>query len=92
MRPDEQTPKSRVSRHEDTDGDGKMDKHTVFADNLLLPRMILPLDDRVLIQETNTLDIYSYRDINGDGISDEKKLFFEGGPRGGNMEHPARVV
>ena len=59
---DEQAPKSRVSLHEDTDGDGKMDKHTVFADNLLLPRMVLPLDDRVLIGETNTLDIYSYRD------------------------------
>src|SRR5690606_34988350 len=54
---------------------------------LLLPRMILPLDDRVLIQETNTLDIYSYRDKDGDGVSDEKVLFYEGGVRGGNMEH-----
>ena len=78
---------SRVSMHEDTDGDGKMDRHTVFADNLLLPRMVLPLDDRVLINETNTLDIYSYRDRNGDGVADEKKLFYEGGSRGGNMEH-----
>lgn len=84
---DEQAPKSRVSLHEDTDGDGKMDKHSVFADGLLLPRMVLPLDDRVLIGETNTLDIYSYRDTDGDGVSDEKKLWFEGGPRGGNMEH-----
>ncbi len=83
----EQEPLSRVSRHEDTNGDGRMDKHTVFADGLLLPRMILPLDDRVLIQETNTLDIYSYRDTDGDGVSDEKKIFYEGGKRGGNMEH-----
>ncbi len=83
----ENEPTSRVSLHEDTDGDGKMDKHTVFADNLLLPRMVLPLDDRVLINETNTLDIYSYRDTDGDGVSDEKTLFYEGGPRGGNMEH-----
>lgn len=83
----EQEPKSRVSLHEDTDGDGKMDKHSVFADNLLLPRMVLPLDDRVLIGETNTLDIYSYRDTDGDGVADEKKLWYEGGPRGGNMEH-----
>jgi len=84
---DEQSPKSRVSLHEDTNGDGKMDKHTVFADNLLLPRMVLPLDDRVLIGETNTLDIYSYRDTDGDGVSDEKTLWYEGGKRGGNMEH-----
>ena len=78
---------SRVSLHEDTNGDGKMDKHSVFVDNLLLPRMILPLDDRVLINETNTLDIYSYRDTDGDGVADEKTLFYEGGDRGGNMEH-----
>lgn len=78
---------SRVSLHEDTNGDGKMDKHSVFVENLLLPRMVLPLDDRVLINETNTLDIYSYRDTNGDGVADEKTLFYEGGERGGNMEH-----
>ncbi len=83
----EQEPKSRVSVHEDTDGDGRMDKHTVFADDLLLPRMILPLDDRVLIGETNTLDIYSYRDTDGDGVAEEKQIFYQGGPRGGNMEH-----
>lgn len=83
----EQEPKSQVSWHEDTDGDGKMDRHGVFVDNLLLPRMVLPLDDRVLIQESNTLDIYAYRDTDGDGVADEKKIFFKGGPRGGNMEH-----
>ncbi|MEM9017217.1 MAG: hypothetical protein AAGC68_09385, partial [Verrucomicrobiota bacterium] len=83
----ENEPKSRVSLHEDTDGDGVMDKHSVYADDLLLPRMVLPLDDRVLIGETNTLDIYSYRDTNEDGVADEKTLWFEGGPRGGNMEH-----
>ena len=27
-------------------GDGVYDKHTVFADHLVLPRMVLPLDDR----------------------------------------------
>ena len=32
---------SRVSRHEDTNGDGVYDKHSVFADNLSLPRMVL---------------------------------------------------
>ena len=37
----EQEPVSRVSRHEDTDGDGVYDRHTVFADKLLLPRIML---------------------------------------------------
>jgi glucose/arabinose dehydrogenase len=83
----EQEPFSRVSRHEDTDGDGVYDKHTVFADKLLLPRIMLPLDDRIIIGETNSDDLYIYRDSNGDGVADEKTLWFKGGPRGGNMEH-----
>jgi|HigsolmetaAR203D_1030402.scaffolds.fasta_scaffold00133_31 mono/diheme cytochrome c family protein/glucose/arabinose dehydrogenase len=83
----EQEPVSRVSRHEDTDGDGIFDRHTVFADNLLLPRIMLPLDDRIIIGETNTDDLYIYRDTDGDGVADEKTLWFKGGPRGGNMEH-----
>jgi len=83
----EDEPRSRVSLHEDTNGDGIMDRHTVFADGLLLPRMVLPLDERVLIGETHTLDLYSYRDTNGDGVADERTLWYEGGPRGGNMEH-----
>ncbi|HUQ10741.1 MAG TPA: discoidin domain-containing protein [Steroidobacteraceae bacterium] len=83
----EQEPFSRVSRHEDTDGDGVYDKHTVFADKLLLPRIMLTLDDRIIIGETNTDDLYIYRDKDGDGVADEKTLWFQGGPRGGNMEH-----
>src|SRR5260221_10034128 len=41
------TRSGRVSCHESTKRDGVFDKHAVFADKLLLPRMILPLDDRV---------------------------------------------
>jgi glucose/arabinose dehydrogenase/mono/diheme cytochrome c family protein len=89
----EQEPVSRVSRHEDTDGDGVYDRHTVFADKLLLPRILLPLDDRIIIGETNTDNLYIYRDSDGDGVADEKALWFEGGPRGGNMEHqPSGLV
>ena len=83
----EQEPRSRISRHEDTDGDGKYDKHTVFIDNLLLPRMVLPLDDRVMVGVTNTLDLWNYRDTDGDGVADEQVKIYEGGGRGGNMEH-----
>ncbi len=89
----ELTPRSRVSRLEDRDGDGRMDHRTVFVDELLLPRMILALDDRILIRETNTLDLYSYRDTDDDGIADEKTLIYDGGKRGGNLEHqPSGLV
>ena len=80
-------PTSRVSRHEDTDGDGVYDKHAVFADNLALPRMVLPLLDRVIIRETNTLDLKSYQDSDGDGVADMIEIWHEGGNRGGNLEH-----
>ncbi|MFM8469959.1 MAG: hypothetical protein ACKODH_08315, partial [Limisphaerales bacterium] len=84
----ELTNKSRVSLHWSSKGDGKFDKHTVFADNLKLPRMILPLGPgELLINETDTQDIFLHRDTNGDGVADEKKLWYAGGPRGGNMEH-----
>lgn len=80
-------PVSRVSRHEDTDGDGIYDRHSVFADNLSLPRMVLPLLDRVIIRETNTLDLKSYQDTDGDGVADRIEMWHEGGGRGGNLEH-----
>ena len=39
-------PVSRISRHEDTDGDGTYDKHTVFVDKMVMPRMAFPLRGR----------------------------------------------
>ncbi len=85
---DELTSKSCVSLHWSSKGDGKFDKHTVFANNLKLPRMILPLGPgELLINETDTQDIFLWRDKDGDGVAEEKKLWYAGGPRGGNMEH-----
>lgn len=83
----EQEPKSRITKHVDTDGDGIYDKHSIYADNLLLPRFVLPLDDRVMVGVTNTLDLWTYRDTTGDGVADEQIKVYEGGKRGGNMEH-----
>ena len=84
---DEKKPVSRISRHEDTNGDGVYDQHSIFIDNLLLPRMVLPLDDRIMVGVTDTLDLWTYRDSDGDGVADEKVKIHKGGKRGGNMEH-----
>lgn len=79
---------STVKRLEDTNGDGKMDKSVVFIDKMLLPRMILALDDRILVNETNSNNIYSYRDTDGDGKADEKKLVFRNDEIStSNLEH-----
>ena len=80
-------PTSRVSVHWSSKNDGVFDQHRVFADKLKLPRLLLPLDGGVLIGETDTNDIFLYRDTDDDGISDEKRAVFEGGARGGNLEH-----
>jgi mono/diheme cytochrome c family protein/glucose/arabinose dehydrogenase len=77
-----------VKRLEDTNGDGKMDKSVIFIDHLVLPRMLLSLDDRILVNETNSNNIYSYRDTNGDGVADEKKQVFNNDAiNTGNLEH-----
>ncbi len=84
----EHAPTSRVSLHWSSKNDGRFDKHSVFVDKLLLPRMILPLGPgQLLINETDTQDIFLHEDTDGDGVADKKTLWFEGGPRGGNMEH-----
>ena len=85
---DENLRTSRISMHVSTKGDGNFDKHTVFADGLLLPRMILPLGKgQILINETHTQDILLLTDTDDDGVADRKELWFEGGSRSGNMEH-----
>ena len=84
---DSRAPISRISRHEDTDGDGTYDRHTIFADGLVLPRIALPLEDGVvLVLETDNRDLYKYIDTNGDGVSDKRELFYSGYGRVTNME------
>lgn len=85
---DELAPRSRVSLHEDTDNDGRYDKHSIFIDNLVLPRLVLPWDGRsVLAMETDADDVFKYTDTDGDGVSDKKEIFYVGVGRRGNLEH-----
>ncbi|WP_128548694.1 DUF7133 domain-containing protein [Larkinella soli] len=84
----EHDPVCRIMRLEDTDNDGKMDKSSVFLDKLLLPRLILCVDHELLVNETDTYNIYSYKDTNGDGVADAKKpLFTVPRKAPGNLEH-----
>ena len=66
------------------------DKHTVFADKLVAPRMILPLDDGVILtSETDSDDIIKLSDTNGDGVADKREVVFTGIGQSGdaNIEH-----
>ncbi len=65
-------PIGRVVVLEDTNGDGTMDKRTVFADQLKLPRAVKVLDRGVLVGEPGSLSLM--RDTNGDLRADTKEL------------------
>lgn len=81
-------PTSRVMQLEDTDGDGKMDKASIFIDSLVLPRTVLPVGDEVYITITNEQHVWSYKDTNGDGVADQKKIVFENNSIDSrNLEH-----
>ena len=86
---DKYEPLSRISRWEDRDGDGTWETHTVFVDNLVLPRMVLPLDgNSILTNETETHDIVKWTDTDGDGVADRRELWYTGiGRPGANLEH-----
>ena len=66
----EDNPIGRVSVLEDTDGDGRMDKSTVFLDGLVMPRAVMLVRDGVLVGEPPNL--WFCRDTDGDGRCDEK--------------------
>src|SRR5829696_7173245 len=86
----EHEPISRISRWESTKGDGRYDKHTVFADHLVAPRMILPLQDGVILtSETDSDDLIKLTDTNGDGVADKREVVFTGIGQSGdaNIEH-----
>jgi mono/diheme cytochrome c family protein len=81
-------PLSRIKLLEDTDNDGKMDKSTVFIDSLILPRVVLPVGDELLVTITNQRHIWSYKDVNGDGKADQKRIVFKNDdPDVRNLEH-----
>lgn len=83
----EDRPTSRISVLHDDDGDGRMDRRTTFADGLVLPRLMLPLDDAVLVGETYTTALWLYRDTDRDGVSDGRELLRAGDKDNRNLEH-----
>ncbi len=51
----EQIPNGNIVILEDTDGDGKMDKRSVFLDRLVMPRAVMPFLDGVIYAEPTRL-------------------------------------
>jgi glucose/arabinose dehydrogenase len=84
----EDQPLGRISRLEDTNGDGVMDKSTVFVDKLILPRAVMALGDGALVAEPPILAWY--HDTDGDGVADKKEIVSDKyATAGGQPEHMA---
>ena len=82
----EHDPVGRVVVLQDTNGDGVMDKRTVFAEGLILPRALKVLDRGVLVGEPPHL--WFMRDTNGDLKADTKDLVSDAfGKLDSNVEH-----
>src|SRR6267143_827539 len=68
----EHDPVGRVIVLQDENGDGRMDKRTVFADGLVLARAVKVLDRGVLVGEPP--NVWLMHDTNGDLRMDTKEL------------------
>jgi putative membrane-bound dehydrogenase-like protein len=69
-------PAGRVKRLEDRDDDGRYEHATTFADGLPYPNGVLPWNGGVLV--TAAPDIWFFKDNNGDGVADEKRVILTG--------------
>jgi mono/diheme cytochrome c family protein/glucose/arabinose dehydrogenase len=69
---EENSPVGSVAILEDTDGDGQMDKRTVYLDSLIMPRSLGLYKNGALIAENKSL--WWTEDLDGDWIADVKIL------------------
>jgi putative membrane-bound dehydrogenase-like protein len=66
----------RVSRLEDTDGDGHYDKSTVYVDGLEWPTGVLCFDGGIFV--ASSPDLVYCKDTNGDGTADIRETVITG--------------
>lgn len=69
---DELAPNGRISILEDINGDGEMDKKTIYLDNLILPRALATVTNGALVAENMAL--WWTQDLDGDLVADTKIL------------------
>jgi putative heme-binding domain-containing protein len=71
-----QTADDKILILQDTDGDQKADKTTVFAENLLIPTAVEPGDGGVYVGQST--ELLHFKDTDHDGIADEKRIVLSG--------------
>ncbi|MBV6432204.1 MAG: hypothetical protein IANPNBLG_02340 [Bryobacteraceae bacterium] len=68
--------RSRIVMLEDTDGDGRADKSTVFAENVPQVSGLMVWDGGLIVPASP--NIYYMKDTNGDGKADVREVLFTG--------------
>ena len=66
----------RIRLLEDTNGDGRFEKSTIFADKLRYPSAVFPYDGGVYVGVEP--DVIFLKDKNGDGVADYRQVVFTG--------------
>ncbi len=78
----------RISLLEDTTGNGRMDKVSVFMDKLVMPRAVMAVNGGAFVAEPP--NIFFCKDTTGTGVADLKTLVTaDFGTFGGQPEHMA---
>jgi mono/diheme cytochrome c family protein/glucose/arabinose dehydrogenase len=75
-RPGDEKPNDKIIILEDTDGDGKADKETVFAEGLSLPIGFELAPEGVYVSQEPNLVLL--KDLDGDGKADSQEMILEG--------------
>lgn len=71
-----QMPSDKIYRLEDMNGDGRIDKSTVFAEGLLVPTAILATPEGVYVG--NSTELLFFEDADDDGVADSKRVVLSG--------------
>ena len=80
-----QVPNDKVLILEDTNGDGRCDKTTVFADGLMIPTGIELGDGGAYIGQGT--ELLFFKDTNGDGRADQRRIVLRGFGTGDNHQN-----
>src|ERR1043165_80325 len=66
----------RIRMLEDRDGNGRYERATIFADNIAFPNGVMPWNGGILV--TAAPDIHFFKDIDGDGRAEERRVLLTG--------------